>query len=86
MRKIVGDWKKAGFARETTSPYASPVLLVKKKNGDDRLVNVFRRLNKQIERISFPLPNLDECMEALHGTDMFATIDLAHGYLQIALT
>lgn len=86
IRNIVKEWKDAGIVRKTTSPYASPVLLVKKKNGKSRLVVDYRKVNAQTVRMPFPLPNLDECMEALHGSKIFATLDPYNGYLQIPLT
>lgn len=85
ISKIVGEWKEAGLVRETTSPYASPVLLVTKKNGESRLVVDYRKLNAQTQRINFPLPNMNDCLEVLSGARIFATIDLAHGYLQLPL-
>lgn len=47
MRKIVQEWKEQGIVTETHSPYASPAILVKKKNGEKRLVVDCRRLNAQ---------------------------------------
>lgn len=85
IREIVGEWKEAGIVTETNSPYASPVLLVKKKTGEHRLVVDYRRLNCQTERINFPIPNFDEISEVLVGAKLFVTLDLAHGYLQIPL-
>ncbi|XP_023313143.1 uncharacterized protein LOC111693176 [Anoplophora glabripennis] len=75
----------AGLVQETTSAYASPVLLVTKKTAESRLVVDYRRLNAQTEQINFPLPNLDEYMELLYGSSIFITLDLAHGYLQMPL-
>jgi len=46
IHKIVTDWKRCGVVSETTSPYASPVLLVK-QSGNNRLCVYYRRLNKQ---------------------------------------
>ena len=85
IRRIVGEWKRVGIVRETSSPYASPVVLVKKKNGEKRLVIDYRRLNAQTERVHFPLPNIDEFLEVLSDAKIFATLDLANGYLQMPL-
>lgn len=85
IKDIVIDWKKAGIVVETNSSYASPVLLVTKKNGESRLVVDYRRLNKQTERITFPVPNFDEQLEVLQDSKIFASLDLAHGYLQMPL-
>lgn len=86
IRKNVKEWKDVGVATETTSRYASPVLLVQKKTGEDRLVVDYGPLNRQTERIHFPLPDLDEHLRLLGNAEVFITLDLAHGYLQVPLT
>lgn len=70
---------------ETTSPYASPVLLVKQA-GKNRLCVDYRRLNKQTIRQHYPLPDMMEQLESLAESRLFAQLDLASGYLQIPLT
>ena len=86
MRQIVKSWKQTGIARDTTSPYASPCLLVKKADGTYRLVVDYRRLNKQTLRMNFPLSNMDDGLEELNGAKIFAVLDLAQGYLQMPLS
>lgn len=85
IRTIVKEWKEQGIVTETNSTYASPVLLVKKKTGEDRLVVDYGPLNGQTERIQFPLPDLDEHLRQIGDATMFITLDLAHGYLQVPL-
>lgn len=86
IREIVTEWKDTGVVRETTSLYATPILLVTKKNGEKRLVVDYGKLNSQTERIYFPLPSIDEYLEVISGVKIFATLDLAHSYLQLPLT
>ncbi|UYV68110.1 hypothetical protein LAZ67_5003085 [Cordylochernes scorpioides] len=86
IREIVREWKDNGIVTETRSPYASPVLLVRKKIGDHRLVVDYRRLNIQTVKDKFPLPRIDDLLEGLRNAKFFTTLDLAHGYLQIPLT
>ncbi|UYV61524.1 hypothetical protein LAZ67_1005160 [Cordylochernes scorpioides] len=86
IREIVREWKDNGIVTETRSPYASPVLLVRKKTGDHRLVVDYRRLNIQTVKDKFPLPRIDDLLEGLRNAEFFTTLDLAHGYLQIPLT
>ena len=81
MRKIVREWKEAGLLTETDSEYASPCLLVAKGDGTSRLLVDYRRLNKNTVRMNFPLPNLDDGIECISGATIFATLDLARGYL-----
>jgi len=86
ISRIVKEWKDVGIVTETNSPYASPVLLVTKKDGNARLVVDYRKLNSQTVHKVFPTPNLDDHLESLHGAYVFTTLDLASGYLQVLLT
>uniref|UniRef100_A0A2S2PJ96 Transposon Ty3-I Gag-Pol polyprotein n=1 Tax=Schizaphis graminum TaxID=13262 RepID=A0A2S2PJ96_SCHGA len=71
IAKIVADWKQNGVVRDTISPYASPVLLVKQAGGKNRLCVDFRRLNKQTVRQHYPLPDMLEQLESLAEGRMF---------------
>lgn len=53
INRIIREWRDVGIVQNTESPYASPVILVCKKNGESRLVIDFRRLNQQTERAFF---------------------------------
>lgn len=86
IRTILGEWREAGIITDTKSEYASPVLLVKKKNGESRLCVDFRKLNQQTKRVHFPLPNIDDHLSQLRDSSLFIVLDLAHGYLQIPLS
>ncbi|GBN28772.1 Transposon Ty3-G Gag-Pol polyprotein [Araneus ventricosus] len=86
IKEIVRESRENGIVSDTRSPYASPVLLVKKKTGENRLVIDYRRLNSQTIKDKFPLPKIDYLLEQLHDCSFFRTLDLAHGYLQIPLT
>ncbi|CAI6352885.1 unnamed protein product [Macrosiphum euphorbiae] len=86
IAKIVADWKLHGVVRDTVSPYASSVLLVKQAGGKNRLCIDFRRLNKQTVRQHYPFPDMHEQLESLAEGRMFTQLDLASGYLQIPLS
>ena len=83
--RIVKEWKEHGIVTETRSPYASPVLLVKKKTGEKRLVVDYRRLNQQTIQDKYPLPKIDDQLERIAEGKLFTVLDLAHGYLQVPL-
>ncbi|KAL7301911.1 hypothetical protein TKK_0005508 [Trichogramma kaykai] len=85
MREILQEWREAGVIRDTTSPYANPVMLVPKKNGDSRLVVDFRKLNNQTQRMHFPLPDTDEHLAEIGDNKLFITLDLFNGYLQLPI-
>lgn len=83
---IVRELKRCGLVTETTSAYSSPVLLVRKKNGDPRLVVDYRKLNKQTVKVNYPIPNMDEQFQFLANSKIYATLDLANGYMQVPLS
>ena len=69
--------------RPSSSPYASPIVLVRKKNGNLRMCVDYRQLNSKTRRDAFPLPRIDESLDALQGACFFSTMDLASGYHQV---
>ncbi|KAI3368246.1 hypothetical protein L3Q82_007966 [Scortum barcoo] len=69
--------------RESSSPYASPIVLVRKKDGSLRLCVDYRLLNSKTRKDAFPLPRIEESLDALSGAHWFSTIDLASGYNQV---
>ncbi len=69
--------------RESTSPWASPIVLVKKKDGTTRFCNDYRQLNDITIKDSYPLPRIEVCLDALSGAAYFSSMDLASSYWQI---
>ena len=67
------------------SPWASPVLIVKKKDGTNQVVNNNRRLNTITKKDSYPLPRIDNAIDKLVGAQFFSAMDLISGYWQINL-
>lgn len=71
--------------RPSLSPWAAPIVLVKKKSGETRLCVDYRGLNGITKKDSFPLPRIDDVLDLLVGQKFFSTLDLASGYWQIEL-
>lgn len=69
--------------RKSTSEYASPLVLVLKKNGDLRLCTDVRWLNAHTVRDAHPLPHQADALAALGGNAFFSTMDLTSGYYNV---
>ena len=78
-------WLKAGIIRPSKSPYASQVVIVRKKTGEIHLCVDFCKLNAISIRDSFPLPRIEEALQAVQAAMWFTSCDLAQGYLQMAM-
>jgi len=89
-RKIIEDeiakMLEQGIIRCSDSPWSSPVVLVKKKDGSTRFCIDYRQLNEVTRKNAYPLPRIDTCLEALKGNSWFCTLDLASGYWQIKMS
>lgn len=86
VRKIVGELLDNNIIRESHSAYASPIVLVRKKNDDYRLCVDYRALNKKTIKNSYPMPVIDDQLDRLSGKKFFTSLDLASGYYQIPVS
>ncbi|XP_076660149.1 uncharacterized protein LOC143363456 [Halictus rubicundus] len=85
LRGILDGLLETGIIRESTSEYASPIVLTKKKNGEIRMCVDFRTLNKITIRDNFPLPLIEDQLDLLEGKKYFTTLDLKDGFFHVKM-
>ena len=82
---MVRDMEKQGVVRPSCSPWASPVVLVLKKDGTKRFCVDYRKLNGIRRKDGYPLPRIDDILDTLGGSQYFTSLDLASGYWQVGM-
>lgn len=83
VRHKIDELLEAKVIRPSSSPFSSPMILVKKKNGTDRMCIDFRELNNNTVPLRYPLPLINDQINRLHGAHYFTTLDMASGFYQI---
>lgn len=83
MKGLVNNMVSNGIVRKSSSPWASPVVLVTKPDGSYRFCIDYTKLNAASVKESFPLPNIEEHLDRLAGARIFTVMDLASGFWQI---
>ena len=83
VKQHLRELLEAGIIRESESPFASPIVVVRKKNGTIRLCVDYRKLNTRTIKDAYALPNIEETFTALNGAKWFSVMDLKSGYYQV---
>ena len=85
ISQMVQEMQDKGIIQPSASPWASPVVLVPKKDGSLRFCVDYRQLNALTMKDVYPLPRIDDILDTLGSAKYFTTLDLASGYWQVKL-
>ena len=83
VARHIRKMQEANVIQPSSSPWSSPIVLVKKKDGTLRFCVDYRRLNGVTKADTFPLPRMDDILDQLEKCKFFSTLDLKSGYWQI---
>lgn len=86
VRDHLNELLKAGIISESRSPYASPIVVVRKKNGAIRMCVDYRTLNRRTVPDQYTVPRIEDALTCLSGSQWFSVLDLRSGYYQIPLS
>lgn len=85
VRAQIDDLVRQGVLEECQGSWASPICIVRRKNGKIRICADLRRLNSVTRPSSYPIPRVDESLEALAGSTTFCTLDMNNAYFQVGV-
>ena len=77
--------KKQGVIHASSSPWASPIVLVRKKDGKIRPCVDYRKVNSLTRPDAYPIPRTQECLDAMAGSVLYSTLDMTSSYHQIPI-
>lgn len=83
--ELIKEMAANGVIEPSDSPWAAPVVMVRKKTGGWRPCVDYRRLNAVTRKDSYPLPRIDDALDYIAGSSWFSSLDLRSGYWQVEL-
>ncbi|GFV30702.1 retrovirus-related Pol polyprotein from transposon 17.6 [Trichonephila clavipes] len=83
VNKQIEEWLNEGIIRPSSSEYASPIVMVKKKDGSSRMCIDYRKLNQKLVKDKFPLPIIEDVLDTLQEAKVYSTLDLRNGFFHV---
>ena len=83
--KYLKEQLAAGVIQPSSSPWSSPIVMVRKKTEDVRVCIDYRKMNKRTIKDAYPLPRIDMCLDCLSSAKIYSTIDLQSAFMQLEL-
>lgn len=83
--KLLHDLLDKGVIQPSDSPWSTPIVLARKKDGSVRLCVDYRKVNSITRKDAYPLPRIDDTLDTLAGSKLFSTLDLKTGYWQVEM-
>ncbi|GFX93694.1 retrovirus-related Pol polyprotein from transposon 17.6 [Trichonephila clavipes] len=83
VNKQIEEWLNEGIIRPSSAEYASPIVMVKKKDGSSRMCIDYRKLNQKLVKDKFPLPIIEDVLDTLQEAKVYSTLDLRNGFFHV---
>ena len=83
VRQLLTEMLKNDIIQPSNSPWSSPIILVRKRDGSTRFCIDYRKVNSVTRKDAYPLPRVDDILDTLGGSKWFSTLDLKSGYWQV---
>ena len=83
MQNLLTEMQAKDVIQPSQSPWASPVVLVQKKDGSTRFCIDYCKLNSVTRKDAYPIPRIDDTLDILAGSQWFSTLDMVSGYWQV---
>lgn len=81
----IETWFQEKVVHPSISDYASPIVLVKKKDGFQRMCVDYRILNEKVVKVRYLLPVINDRLDSLRGANVFTTLDLKNGFFHVSI-
>ena len=85
VRELLKDMMEKKVISPSKSPWASPIVLVQKRDSSTQFCVDYREINKVTRKDAYPIPRIDETLDTLAGATLFSTLNLRSGYWQVEM-